>query len=352
MNKTYSRINWENYPSIQTPLNEQSLNKMDGSVDEIDNRVISLDTRKFDKSEAQNLIKSLTFNPDNGVFTITYYNGSTATIDTLLEKLAVNFDFDETTQRMVIYLSDGTEKYVDLSAFLTPLEFIDSDTIDFQLVETGKVTAIVKEGSIKEKHLQPNYLAEIKVEVAKAQLSESNAAQSKANAENSAKLAESYAHGGTGIRDEEDSDNAKKYKELAEQAYENIQNSIVTGIKGNAETAYRKGDVNITPEDIGIGVSTAQKPGTVKPDGTTTVVDPDGTIHVVGNEGTINYNELENRPSINNVTLEGNKTIQQLGGTVVKEVTQEQYDALPNTKQTDNIIYFIKDASGGGESNL
>ena len=35
MNKTYGRINWENYPSDETPLNESNLNKM-GYADEDD----------------------------------------------------------------------------------------------------------------------------------------------------------------------------------------------------------------------------------------------------------------------------------------------------------------------------
>lgn len=175
MQKAHANINWENEPSDATPINEQNLNQMDGSIDVIDDRVITLDTTKFDKTDAQGLIKSLTFNRANGVFTITYFNGATATIDTMLEKLAVNFDFDETTQQMIITLDDGTKKYVDLSAFIVPLEFVDSDTIDFRLLTNGKVTAIVKEGSIEEKHLRPNYLADIRVEAAKAQQSAAQA---------------------------------------------------------------------------------------------------------------------------------------------------------------------------------
>lgn len=178
MQKAHENINWENEPSDATPINEQNLSQMDVSIDVIDNRVITLDTTKFDKTDAQGLIKSLTFNRANGVFTITYFNGATATIDTMLEKLAVNFDFDESTQQMIITLDDGTQKYVDLSAFIVPLEFIDSDTMAFQLLADGKVTASVKEGSIEEKHLRPNYLADIKVEVAKAQQSATQAATS------------------------------------------------------------------------------------------------------------------------------------------------------------------------------
>lgn len=253
MNKAYNRINWENYPSMGTPLNEQNLNQMDGSLDKIDNRVITLDTTKSTKEEVSPLIKEISFNESNGVFTITRKNGSKFTIDTKLEKIAINFGYDPVTQRISLALIDGTIQYIDLSALITQYEFMDTDTVSFFIDENGKISAIVKEGSIQEEHLRPNYLAEIKVEAAKAQLSESNAAQSAVDAKNSKKLAESYAHGGTGIREGEDDDNAKKYKELAEQAYENLQKGVVTGIKGEAETNFRQGNVNVTPENIGLG---------------------------------------------------------------------------------------------------
>lgn len=230
MQKAHSNIEWENYPSIETPINEQNLNKMDKSIDEIDDRVIVLDTSKLSVADAQKLVKSLTFNRANGVFTVTYFNGSTDTIDTILEKLAVNFDFDETTQQMIITLDDGTQKYVDLSAFIVPLEFIDSNTMDFQLLADGKVTAIVKEGSIQEKHLRPDYLADIKVEVAKAEQSATQSAQSAQESDGFSKLSESFAHGGTGVREGEDTDNSKYYseqsnlyKEQSEEIYDNCK---------------------------------------------------------------------------------------------------------------------------------
>lgn len=193
MQKAYSRINWENYPSDKTPLNEQNLNKIDAALDEVDNRILVVDTTKFEKSDAQTLIKSITFNRANGVFTITYFNNTTATIDTMLEKLMVNFAYDYQTQRLVITLDDGTKQYVDLSALITQYEFVDSDTIAFTLDADGKVSAKVKEGSIEEKHLRPNYLADIKVEVSKAQASATSAAGSASTAQQQAALSKTHA---------------------------------------------------------------------------------------------------------------------------------------------------------------
>lgn len=196
MNKAHIDINWENYPSDETPLNERNLNKMDGSIDIIDDRVITLDTTKATKTEVATLVADVTFEESTGIITITKKNGSKITIDTQMEKIAINFVYNPTTQQIILTLIDGTKQYIDLSALITQYEFLDSDTVAFYIDKDGKVSAIVKEGSIEEKHLEPNYLAKIKVEVAKAESSQQAAAKSEINAkasENAAKASETAA---------------------------------------------------------------------------------------------------------------------------------------------------------------
>lgn len=196
MNKAHIDINWENYPSDETPLNERNLNKMDGSIDIIDDRVIILDTTKATKAEVATLVADVTFEESTGIITITKKNGSKVTIDTQMEKIAINFDYNPTTQQIILTLIDGTKQYIDLSALITQYEFLNSDTVAFYIDKDGKVSAIVKEGSIEEKHLEPNYLAKIKVEVAKAESSQQAAAMSEINAkasENAAKASETAA---------------------------------------------------------------------------------------------------------------------------------------------------------------
>lgn len=186
MQKAYSRTVWKNYPDDSSPINQQNLNNIEVGLNEVDDRIITLDTTKFDKTEAAKLIKSVTFNRDNGVFTITYYSGATATIDTMLEKLAVNFDYKPETQQLVITLDDGEKKYIDISALIQQNEFLESDTIAFSVDGAGKVKAIVKEGSIQEKHLRPDYLADVKVESAKAEAARDAAQKYQAAAAGSA----------------------------------------------------------------------------------------------------------------------------------------------------------------------
>lgn len=248
MNKTYGRINWENYPSDETPLNESNLNKIDVATDEIDNRVITLDTTKATKEEVSTLVQDVTFEEKTGIITIVKKNGSKVTIDTQMEKIAVNFSYNAGTQQIILTLIDGTKQYIDLSALITQYEFLDSDTVAFSIDSTGKVSAIVKEASIQEKHLQPNYLADIKVEVAKAQASQSAAAKSESNAKASetaaatsesnaaasATKAQSYAVGGTNSRTGEDTDNAKYYSQQSAQS----QSAAAT----SADTANTKAE--------------------------------------------------------------------------------------------------------------
>lgn len=248
MNKTYGRINWENYPSDETPLNESNLNKIDVATDEIDNRVITLDTTKATKEEVSTLVQDVAFEEKTGIITIVKKNGSKVTIDTQMEKIAVNFSYNAGTQQIILTLIDGTKQYIDLAALITQYEFLESDTVAFSIDSAGKVSAIVKEASIQEKHLRPNYLADIKVEVAKAQASQSAAAKSESNAKasetaaatsesnaaTSATKAQSYATGGTNSRTGEDTDNAKYYSQQSAQS----QSAAAT----SADTANTKAE--------------------------------------------------------------------------------------------------------------
>ena len=167
--KIYSREYWENFPSEKTAINKNRLNKIEGGIDAIDDRVCALDTTKVDLTKANELVKEILWDESNGTLTVVKMNGSRAVIDTKLEKLAVNFSFDEANQRLVIVLDDGTKQYVDLSAFVTPFEFKDGDVIYFEVVGGNLVSAGIKDGTISEEKLRPNFLADIKIKVGEAE---------------------------------------------------------------------------------------------------------------------------------------------------------------------------------------
>lgn len=200
--KIYSREYWENFPSEKTAINRNRLNNIEGGIDAIDDRVCALDTTKVDLTKANELVKEILWDESNGTLTVVKMNGSKAVIDTKLEKLAVNFKYNPQTQQLVITLDDGTVQNVDLSALITQYEFLDSDTIAFAIGSDGKVSAIVKEESIQEKHLRPDYLADIKVESAKAVNSATNAKASETKAAKSATDAKDSADRVQGIESE------------------------------------------------------------------------------------------------------------------------------------------------------
>ena len=271
MNKAYKRINWENYPSDATPLNEANLNNLDSATDTIDDRVITLDTTKATKTEVATLVSDVTFEESTGIITITKKNGSKFTIDTQMEKIAVNFDYNPTTEQIVLTLIDGTKQYIDLSALITQYEFLDTDTVAFTIGTDGKVSAIVKEGSIKEKHLEPNYLAKIKVEVAKDYYEQVKRVSQGINGiipmgtVAFTDLPVSGMKNGWMYNISDDFTSDDRFNDgggifygkgnnviwTSEGKWDVTAGSGVTGIKGNKEKTYRQGNVNLTPEQIG-----------------------------------------------------------------------------------------------------
>ena len=215
--KIFNRINWLNRPSTNTPLNATNLNAGDSAIDKLDDRIITLDTVKADMQVVNGMVADISVNDADGIITVTYKNGSTKTYDTNLEKIATNFTYDYSTQRLVLTLSDGSKQYVDMSALITQYEFKDSTTIAFSVDSTGKISASVKNGSITDAMLETGYLANITAQATKAESMANSATTSSNSAYDNAKLSQSYAIGGSGIREGEDTDNAMYYYEQAKK---------------------------------------------------------------------------------------------------------------------------------------
>lgn len=210
MNKVYTRINWEDYPSENTDLDAYNLNQMDSAIDALDNRIILQDALKVDKSAINGNIADWTMDETTGIITITKYNGEKIIFDLNIEKIPVGFSMSD-DGIITMTTEDGTQFTADIGSMIPVLTFEDSATIAVSVTGTGKnktYSFSIKTGSVTDDMLQPNYLADIRVESANA----SAYAQS-ANAKSV--LAESYAIGGTGTREGEDTDNAKYYMEQA-----------------------------------------------------------------------------------------------------------------------------------------
>lgn len=247
--KVYNRINWLNKSeSLTTPLGKTNLNKMDKAIDTIDNEVVSisataesLDTTKADRDQLNNMITDIAINDKNGVISITKYNGTVLNIDTAMEKIAVNFEYNAQTQQLILTLENGEKQYIDMSALITQYEFKDTDTIAFSVDSEGKVSASIKSGSITKAMLSSEVMSAITLSESNAVASAQAAAQSATNADMDAKLSQSYSVGKSGIRDGEDTDNAKYYSEQAEKFAKEAEDIVGSNFITQAEKGVANG---------------------------------------------------------------------------------------------------------------
>lgn len=247
--KVYTRINWLNKSeSLTTPLGKTNLNKMDKAIDTIDNEVVSisataesLDTTKADKDQLNNMITDISFNDKNGVISITKYNGTVLNIDTATEKIAVNFEYNAQTQQLILTLENGEKQYIDMSALITQYEFKGTDTIAFSIDSDGKVNASIKSGSITKAMLSSEVMSAITLSESNAVASAQAASQSATNADMDAKLSQSYSVGKSGIRDGEDTDNAKYYSEQAEKFAKEAEDIVGSNFITQAEKGVANG---------------------------------------------------------------------------------------------------------------
>lgn len=231
---------WHNRPDTSSPITETELNRIEANIDTIDDRVVVFDTSKANQSDMLQAVKTISYTASTGTFRITFFNNNYVDINTDIEKVAINFDFDDDPtsahyQQIIIELDDGTYKYVDLSAFITQFEFLSTTTIQAVVASDGKVSFNVINGSITEDKLQPNFLADCR--------SAKNAAETASTyAANRASRAEAWAVGkinGSDVpsTDEAYHNNAKYYADSART------------IVGNKVDTWNGRDGMVTPED-------------------------------------------------------------------------------------------------------
>lgn len=220
----YSRVNWLNKEvSLDTPLSARNLNNMDSALAIIDNALVTLsaeqkalDTTKADSILLNGMIVNFEIDDTTGVVTLTRYDGNTIKVNTTLNKLAVNFSYDAEQQKLYITEADGIIKEVDLSALITQYEFLESDTISFEITQSGKVLAKLRKGTINEEFFDPDVFVRFETYQNTTKSYMESAEQYSNNANADAKLSESHSHGGTGIRDFEDTDNSRYYSQLSD----------------------------------------------------------------------------------------------------------------------------------------
>lgn len=64
------------------------------------------------------------------------------------------------------------------------------------------------------------------------------------------------------------------------------------------------------------------------------------------------YEDLDNKPSINGVELSGNKSASDLSLDKAVELTQAEYSELSEEEKMNGTTYFLKDGEGGGDFSI
>lgn len=362
--KVYSRINWLNKSeSLTTPLGKTNLNKMDKAIDLIDDEVVSMstkvdeiDTTKVSADQLNNMVTDVSFNDKNGVISITKHNGTVLNIDTAMEKIAVNFEYNAQTQQLILTLENGEKQYIDMSALITQYEFKDTDTIAFSVDSDGKVSASIKSGSITKAMLSSEVMSAITLSENNAAASAQAAAQSATNADMDAKLSQSYSVGKSGIRDGEDTDNSKYYSEQAKKYADEAQEIAGGNFIPNSEKGVANG-VAVLNANLAVEKAVADEDGNNIQETYAKKTEIAEAIEVDSELSTTSMNPVQNKV----IT----KALQEKAGTdnidaLNRNITQLQDSKadkteVPKLVKVDGTTVFLSEdgvlsAKGGGSS--
>ena len=138
------------------------LGELQSSVEGLETDVgeLQTDVGALETSNAQ-AFKSATIDNDTGIITFTRNDGSTFDLDTLLEKVFVNYSYDDETQSLVLELEDGTKKSVSISEFIATCIGVDGQTITVTVTGGNQIGAEVKDGTITLTKLHSDVQAEL-----------------------------------------------------------------------------------------------------------------------------------------------------------------------------------------------
>lgn len=205
--------------------------------------------------ETNSLVANVTIDTNTGIITVTKKDGTAQSVDTALEKVPATFEFVEDIENDKYYLKitnvDGSTSQTEVTNLMNQFTFTSGDIVTFSQSTNGTtttITASIKAGSVGFNELKGEVKAYIDTKAADisadkeivlaAKTEVLNASQSvttnttivlnaKDDAIAQANKAKSYAVGGTGTREGEDTDNAQYYSNQANLRANDAHNSAV-----------------------------------------------------------------------------------------------------------------------------
>lgn len=113
------------------------------------------------KQRVENSISAVSMDNKTGVFTFVRNDGTSFTLDTLLEKVVVNFHYDQATKKLILEHEDGTTQEIPMNAFINLYTGVDGTEITVSVSSDNKISAVIKNGSIGETKLSSALLSKL-----------------------------------------------------------------------------------------------------------------------------------------------------------------------------------------------
>ena len=107
-----------------------------------------------DPAKVASLFTGISYNGDTGVFTLTKHDGTTQTIDTLLEKVTVNFTLedgtgaDEGKSFLVLAAQDGSTQRLDVSKLIDVYSGANANGITITVGNDKSISGAINDDSI------------------------------------------------------------------------------------------------------------------------------------------------------------------------------------------------------------
>ena len=102
-----------------------------------------LGTLPIGKGATGKVVKLVEFDDETNVFTFTYTDDTTTTVDLVLESVIKNVDYSQATHKLTLTLVNGSETEIDLSDLVDIYTSGNSDSVAVSIAE-GVITANVK----------------------------------------------------------------------------------------------------------------------------------------------------------------------------------------------------------------
>ena len=129
------------------------------------------------KNLTNSAITQVVYNEQTGLFTFTRNDGTSFTVDTLMEKVVANFTYNETTQSLELTLEDGTIKSIPMTAFIDDYGGTDGAQITISISNDNKISATIKNGTITKTLLSSDLQTEIDNKAEKSAVESKNTEQ-------------------------------------------------------------------------------------------------------------------------------------------------------------------------------